>query len=179
MALEVRLAPVSPEEHAAFFALFEAYYLELEAYDPSAEGDPHARFVQYRDAVLNDLDDLDDLDALEGDQPRARELLWIDSRISSAGDVERWSHAGLAMVRTQPDWPEETRMVAEVAEFYVRPEARGAGIGKRAVELLLEEHRRRGTHLVEAAVLRGNERARAFWERLGFLVRSEVRQRAP
>lgn len=169
MAPEVRLAPVAPEDYEAFFGLFEAYYLELEAYDPAAEGDPRARFAQYRDAILDDLDDL------EGD-PSARELLWIHM---SAADLEGWCHAGLAIMRTQPDWPDNTRSVAEIAEFYVRPEYRGAGVGTRAVELLLEEHRRRGTHLVEAAVLVRNNRARGFWERLGFLVRSEVRQRAP
>lgn len=174
MAPEVRLAPVPPEDYAAFFALFEAYYLELEAYDPTAEGDPRARFAQYRDAVLEDLED----GGAPG-KPPARELLWIDARPSEPGDLEGWRHVGLAMVRTQPDWPDDTRFVAEIAELYVRPEDRGWGLGSRAVKLLLEEHRRRGTHLVEAAVLVRNERARGFWERHGFLVRSEVRQRRP
>lgn len=41
-------------------------------------------------------------------------------------------------------------------------------MGTEAVETLLAEHRDRGTHLVEADIMRLNEPAKAFWYGLGF-----------
>jgi hypothetical protein len=47
------------------------------------------------------------------------------------------------------------------------------------VEALLAEHRRRGTALVEAGILSGNQPARAFWAALGFELRSLQTARRP
>ena len=111
---------------------------------------------EYRAAVLDDLE--------------GREQLWIRA------DGER---AGFAVVRTLPDWPREDRDVAEIAEFYVEPAFRRRGVGQAAVTALLAEHRRRGTHLVEASILRDNDAAHAFWAALGFETRSTVTRRRP
>ena len=87
--------------------------------------------------------------------------------------------AGFIVVRTLLDWPDETRHIASIAEFYVLPRFRRAGVGTDAVEALLAEHRRRGTDEVEADILRDNEPARAFWARMGFEVQLYQTSRRP
>lgn len=152
----VALVPVAKREYDDFFAMFEHYHRELDRYDTDAWDGDALRFDRYRRAMLDDM--------------HGRELLWI---------VEGGERAGFAVVRTLPDWPDETRMVASIAEFYVVPDQRRRGIGRAAVEELLAEHRRRGTALVEADILRDNEPAKAFWASLGFEVQSIATARRP
>lgn len=51
--------------------------------------------------------------------------------------------------------------------MYVRPEARGAGIGASLVEAVLE-HARRHVELIQLSVISGNSGARRLYERFGF-----------
>jgi GNAT superfamily N-acetyltransferase len=150
----VNLTPVAPSEHDAYFAMLREYARELDQYDTEATEDPWDADL-HREAVMDDMD--------------GRELLWIEV------DGER---AGLAMVRVYPDFPDDTRDVADIAEFTVLPAYRGRGIGSAAVEAILADHRARGTYSVDASVLRDNP-ALAFWERLGFIVRSVNTSRRP
>lgn len=146
----VALVPVAlddPEETAAFFACFEAYQRELDAFDPLGP-DTHA-LEAYRRSLLSGED--------------GHELLWVEA------GAER---AGFLVVRVLEDWPDTTRRVLEISESYVLPETRRHGLARAAVEVLLAQRRAQGIQLAEAAVLRGNEGALAFWERLGFEVRA-------
>ncbi len=152
--MRVTLAATAEAEYEDFFALLEPYHSELDRYEQPGAGATSAR--DYRRATLADM--------------RGRELLWITV------DGER---VGLAIVRTLPDWPDETQQVATVIEFYIVPEQRRRGVGRAAVEELLAEHRRRGTALVEAGILSDNQPARAFWAELGFEVRSVQTARKP
>jgi ribosomal protein S18 acetylase RimI-like enzyme len=151
---KVTLAPVAPSEYDAYFVMLTEYARELDQYDTEATEDPWDADL-HREAVMDYMD--------------GRELLWIDA------NGER---AGLAMVRVYPDFPDDTRDVADIAEFTVLPAYRGRGIGSAAVEAILADHRARGTYSVDASVLRDNP-ALAFWERLGFVVRSVNTSRRP
>ena len=150
----VTLIPVAPSEYDAYFAMLAEYAHELDQYDTEATEDPWDADL-HREAVMDDME--------------GRELLWIEA------DGER---AGLAMVRLFPDFPDATRDVADIAEFTVLPAFRGRGIGSAAVGAILADHRERGTYSVDASVLRDNP-ALAFWERLGFVVRSVNTSRRP
>ena len=152
--MRVELPALASLEYDDFFSMLDVYLRELDLYDPLGP-DRHS-IEQYRRAILADME--------------GRELLWI------VADRER---VGLAMVRTMDDWPDATSSVAEIAEFYVAPSHRRRGIGRAAVESLLAEHGRRGTALVEAAILRDNEGALAFWAGLGFVVQSLQTARRP
>jgi ribosomal protein S18 acetylase RimI-like enzyme len=152
--MRVELPALASLEYDDFFSMLDVYFRELDPYDPLGP-DRHS-IEQYRRAILADME--------------GRELLWI------VADGER---VGLAMVRTVDDWPDAVSSVAEIAEFYVAPTHRRRGIGRAAVESLLAEHRRRGTALVEAAILRDNEGALAFWAGLGFVVQSLQTARRP
>jgi len=89
------------------------------------------------------------------------------------------SRRRFAVVRTNADWPNDERAIASITEFYVLPEQRRRGVGRAAIEALLAEHRRRGTALVEAAILALNEPAREFWAGLGFEVEFLQTSRKP
>ncbi len=139
--------------------MFAVYLEELEPFVADQATVEATSIEPYRAALLEDLD-----------PDSGRELWWIEA------DGGR---AGLAITRTLPDWPDDSTDVASIAEFYIAPAFRRAGVGRRAVEAILADHRARGTRLVEAAILEGNEAARAFWATLGFTVRSVVTGRAP
>ncbi len=143
-----------PAEYDEYFARLEEYQRELDQYDTESPDDPWDP-QQHREAILDDMD--------------GRELLWIEA------DGER---AGLAMVRVYPDFPDDSRDVADIAEFTVFSAFRGRHVGSAAVQALLADHRARGTHSVDASVLRDNP-ALAFWETLGFVVRSVNTSRRP
>lgn len=149
----VSLTPVPVEEHDEFFDMLATYHTELDQYDPYAtDWDPEV----HRRAILDDMD--------------GREIAWI------LADGDR---AGFLMVRLLPDWPDETREIASIAEFYVAPLFRRRGIGRAAIETLLAEHRALGTFEVEAGILVRNEPALAFWASLGFEARNVVTARRP
>jgi ribosomal protein S18 acetylase RimI-like enzyme len=150
------------KDYDAFFAMFEVYERELNAYDPEP-----FNIEAYRAAILEDL-------ALEDS---GRELFWIELT-GQSGSVDA-PRAGFCMTRTLPDWPDDSTNIAEVTEFYLDPAYRRQGAGRAAIEVLLATHRARGTRLVEAAILRDNAPAHAFWRALGFEVHSVRTTRRP
>ncbi len=155
----VQLRAVELTEHDAFFELFADCFDELEPFVADRATAEATSFEAYRAAILDDLG-----------PDSGRELWWIEA------DGTR---AGLAMVRTLPDWPDDSTDVAEITEFYVAPAFRRSGVGRAAVEAILADHRARGTRLVEAAILERNTAARAFWAALGFEPRARVTGRRP
>jgi ribosomal protein S18 acetylase RimI-like enzyme len=155
----VRLRPVQPSEHDDWFAMLDVYLRELDPYDPDEHAAEAHSVELYRAAILDDLG-----------PDSGRELLWIEA------DGER---AGLLMVRTLPDFPDDSTNVADIAEFYVDPAFRRRGVGRAGVEALLAEHRGRGTRLVEAGILHRNLPAQGFWRALGFEPRSILTGRRP
>jgi ribosomal protein S18 acetylase RimI-like enzyme len=66
-------------------------------------------------------------------------------------------------------WPYGRRM-AEVVTLSVVPDSRGGGIGTALMDAVDAELERRGVHSLEIAVMAGNDRARAFYERRGLRV---------
>lgn len=153
--MDVRLVSIDPLEHDAFFAMFAVYHRELDTFDPTSGKEPW-NLEQHRQAMLEDME--------------GRELYWIEL------DGRR---SGFVVTIIGPDWPDESRNVATVSEFYVTPEHRRRGVGRAAVEALLADHRERGTYEVEASILRANDGALRFWERLGFQVRFYQTSRKP
>jgi ribosomal protein S18 acetylase RimI-like enzyme len=66
-------------------------------------------------------------------------------------------------------WPYGRRM-AEVVTLSVAPGRRGGGVGTALMDAVDAELERRGVHDLEIAVMAGNDRARAFYERRGLKV---------
>ena len=152
--MAVTLARVEERDLDAFFAMLRDYMGELDAYDSTA--DAPFDVDRYANAMRDDLEE--------------REFLWV---------LEADRRAGLAIVRTLPDFPQDEHMIATISEFYVVPAARRRGVGRAAVEAILREHRTRGTWEVEAGILAANTGAQAFWADLGFVTRSIYTSRRP
>ena len=149
----VTLVPVEEAEYDDFFGMMGPYHEELDVYAIEKEPWDEAR---KRSSTLNDME--------------GRELLWI---------MHGRTRAGFAVVRTFDDWADETRQIASIAEFYVLPDQRRQRVGRAAVEALLAEHRRRGTALVEASIIRDNQPAIDFWAAMGFEVEFLQTSRRP
>jgi ribosomal protein S18 acetylase RimI-like enzyme len=66
-------------------------------------------------------------------------------------------------------WPYGSRM-AELVTLSVAPGSRGGGVGTALMDAVDAELERRGVHDLEIAVIAGNDRARAFYERRGMRV---------
>jgi ribosomal protein S18 acetylase RimI-like enzyme len=152
--VRVRLVRVDDGSLGDFLEFFDDYRHELDEYSTS---EPDVLPIgRYGEAIQQD--------------PGAQELLWV------VADDDR---AGFLIVREFDDWPDTARTVLDIAECYVAPQFRRQGVGKAAIEALLDRERRRGTALIEASVLYRNEPAIAFWKSLGFTVRSIRTAREP
>ena len=153
--MTVTLEPVLFLDYDPFFDMLREYMAEMDRYDPSTQ---HTSFDVdlYIEAMLEDMD--------------GREFIWI---------LQDGQRAGMAIVRTLPDFPDDQRMVATIGEFYVLPAFRRQGVGSAAVDAILADHRERGTYEVEAGILRDNFLARAFWARMGFELRFYQTARRP
>ena len=60
------------------------------------------------------------------------------------------------------------RKTAHITDFYVRPEARGRGVGRALLRALIDPARETGLDHVSLEVLLRNAEARRLYERLGF-----------
>lgn len=148
MTHTITLQPIQRHERDAFLAMFAAYHQELDVYDDApADGVPIERYAAY-------LDD-----------PQEHDACWII-------DAADGARAGFIVLRFVPDWPDETRLIAEIAELYVLTAARRTGVASAAVTGAIARARAGGARVIEAGVLARNAPARAFWERLGFTTRS-------
>lgn len=84
--------------------------------------------------------------------------------------------AVVGYVRLQRATPlEASRYVQTVNGIAVDPEAQGRGVGRALMTAAIEEARRRGARKVSLRVLGHNERARALYERCGFVVEGVLR----
>ena len=77
--------------------------------------------------------------------------------------------AGFAMV-----WREADEHVFYIWRFMVDARFQGKGVGRRALELLLDEARADGTAEVTLSVVPGPHSALQFYERAGFVATGEV-----
>ncbi len=75
---------------------------------------------------------------------------------------------GYATHRREPDEAEAGGWRLHLRQFYIAPQGRGRGIGRRAVELLFENRFEDGER-VFLGVLETNPGGRAFWRRVGFV----------
>ena len=65
--------------------------------------------------------------------------------------------------------------VVELSRVVVRADARGRGLGKELIEAAAAFAKERGASFLTAKLFTGNTEGRAFWERMGFVARSEER----
>lgn len=131
------------------------HHLEVSAYEHLV-GDPAASWTRRRDWY--------------------RKLLSSGAAFFTATD-DRGGLVGYAMIGLEAG-PDDTFDVAggiaEVVSLVVSPAWRSAGVGRTLLAAAEEFARSRGFDTVKIAVMRGNARARRFYEASGYAVAEEV-----
>jgi ribosomal protein S18 acetylase RimI-like enzyme len=137
----VTVRPVADDEVEVFLDWFERYWAEHEQF--GIYPDPFAR-DQYRLAMQN---------------PAGRRFWWAEL------DGER---VGFGVFIVGPHWYRQDVKDAYIDELDVLPTARRSGVGRAVARAMLEEIHGLGVRRVELQVLPHNERAKAFWQSVGF-----------
>jgi GNAT superfamily N-acetyltransferase len=111
------------------------------------------------DAFLDGLVPADRLDRWRKRfaEPGTRILVW---------EEQEWI-AGFCFGGPSRDKDADPSHCGEINAIYLRPEAWGRGIGRALYEAAIDDFRDRGFEELTLWVLRGNRRARAFYERMG------------
>jgi RimJ/RimL family protein N-acetyltransferase len=124
--------------------------------------------ILYRDIRLEALKANPEAFGSSHEFEAAQPLSWFSARLADSSvlgafrDAELVGIAGLAIQQGQKKAHKGT-----IWGMYVRPDARGAGIGRRLMEVVIELARHR-VELVQLTVVRDNERARRLYASLGF-----------
>ena len=122
------------------------------------------------DEVLADLVETDTTatwrDRIERGEPPGSRLILIELH----GELVGYAYVGPS--RDQDSILEDA--TGEIYGFYIHPDHWGEGLGRFLMKAALNELRARGDVSVTLNVVEGNERARVFYERLGFAIDKEA-----
>ena len=108
------------------------------------------------DAVLDKY-----LQVLFADQGTRRFIWW---------GVDQSRKVGFAVVVLTKHWADQSRTHAQIGEFFVYPEYRREGLGRRFAEALIEWMKGNGADDIQSSVVAGNLRGLRFWEAVGFQI---------
>ncbi len=101
------------------------------------------------------------LEALFAEQGKRRYVWW---------GIDNARKVGFAVVVMSKHWADQARTVAQVGEFFVYPEFRREGMGRRMAQALLEWLKANGADEIQSGVVAGNLRGLRFWETVGFQI---------
>ncbi len=101
-------------------------------------------------------------------------MLLADPRLGIACLIERGQQLAGYLILTFGFDLEFGGRQATVTDLYLRPEARGSGLGAAALTALEDVGRRLGLKALELQVERDNLEAQAFYTRLGFTAHDRV-----
>ncbi len=101
------------------------------------------------------------LEVLFADQGRRRHIWW---------GVDKGRKVGFAVVVLSKHWADQARTQAQIGEFFIYPEYRREGVGRRLAEALIAWLKESGAHEIQSGVVAGNLRGLRFWEAVGFQI---------
>lgn len=101
------------------------------------------------------------LQALFADQGKVRHVFW---------GVEGGKKVGFAIAAMSRHWANRGRTQAVVGEFFIYPEYRREGRGRKLADALLTWMREQGAAEIQSSVPTGNVRGIRFWEAVGFQI---------
>jgi GNAT superfamily N-acetyltransferase len=122
----------------------------MRRYREETSGEPAA------DAWLNHY-----LEVLFAEQGKRRYIWW---------GVDASRKVGFAVVVMTKHWADQAKTIAQVGEFFIYPEYRREGMGRRMAEALLEWLKANGAVEIQSGVVAGNLRGLRFWEAVGFQI---------
>jgi GNAT superfamily N-acetyltransferase len=138
----MRLQPVTPGE-ARFRDWLRRYREEITGEAPS-------------DAWLDRY-----LDVLFADQGKHRHIWWA---------VDGGRKVGFAVAVVSKHWADKKRTQGVVGEFFIYPQYRREGRGRRLAQAVVRWLREHGADEIQSGVVAGNVRGLRFWEAMGFQI---------
>lgn len=120
---------------------------------------------RYREEIAGEPPPDDWLDAyvkhIFADQGKSRHIWWA---------MDEGRRVGFAVAIITPHPTDKQRVQGTIAEFFVYPEYRREGFGRRMAEALIEFFQGQGASDIHASVTAGNVRGLRFWEACSFQI---------
>lgn len=101
------------------------------------------------------------LETLFAEQGKHRHIWW---------GVDGGRRVGFAIAVLSKHWANKRRIQGQIGEFFIYPEFRREGRGRRLAEAVIEWLTAHGADEIQSGVLAGNVRGLRFWEAVGFHV---------
>ncbi|MBI3997879.1 MAG: GNAT family N-acetyltransferase [Armatimonadetes bacterium] len=101
------------------------------------------------------------LEALFADQGKRRFIWWA---------IDSSRRVGFAVAVVSKHWADSARTVGQIGEFFIYPEFRREGLGRRMAQAIIEWLRTNGADEIQSGVVAGNLRGLRFWEAVGFQI---------
>lgn len=101
------------------------------------------------------------LDVLFADQGRHRHIWWA---------VDGGRRVGFAVAVVSRHWADKKRTQGVIGEFFIYPEYRREGRGRRLAQAVVAWLREHGADEIQSGVIAGNVRGLRFWEAMGFQI---------
>ncbi len=101
------------------------------------------------------------LEVLFADQGKHRHIFWA---------VDKSRKVGFAVAVLSKHWADKTRTQGVIGEFFIYPEFRREGLGRRMAQALVEWFKTNGADEIQSGVVAGNVRGLRFWEAMGFQI---------
>lgn len=134
---------------------------------PVREADPRFRewMRRYREEISGEAPSetwLDDyLKVLFAEQGKNRHIWWA---------VDGGRKVGFAVAVLSRHWADKRRTQAQIGEFFIYPEYRREGVGRRFAQAVVEWLKSNGADEILSGVVAGNLRGLRFWEAVGFQI---------
>jgi len=101
------------------------------------------------------------LESLFAEQGKHRFIWWA---------VDNGRRVGFAVAVLTKHWANKARTQGVIGEFFVYPEYRREGRGRRMVQAVIEFLTDHGADEIQSGVVAGNVRGLRFWEAVGFQI---------
>ncbi|OFX27786.1 MAG: hypothetical protein A2Z07_06840 [Armatimonadetes bacterium RBG_16_67_12] len=132
---------------------------------PVAAGDPKFRewLRRYREEITGEppadawLDRY--LESLFAEAGRHRHIWW---------GVDGGRKIGFVVAVLNKHWTNKGRIQGQIGEFFIYPEFRREGRGRRLAQAVIEWLKENGADEIQSGVFAGNVRGLRFWEAVGF-----------
>lgn len=84
--------------------------------------------------------------------------------------VDGGRKVGFVVAVTGKHWADRSRTQVQIGEFFIYPQYRREGLGRRLAETVIEWMKSEGVDEILSGVVAGNLRGLRFWEAMGFQI---------
>lgn len=84
--------------------------------------------------------------------------------------VDGGRKVGFVVAVMSKHWADRSRTQAQIGEFFIYPQFRREGLGRRLSQTVIEWLKSEGADEIQSGVIAGNLRGLRFWEAMGFQI---------